>query len=117
MAEHEEEEKFIENVTEATAPTTTTTTTTTKKSAQKHWTDKYIAYFEPTDRWSIAIFASERKEFQQISFVNSIYTMTGGNHVELMIDLLLPMINDCVKAYLRKNDVKSAKDLTRAQVK
>lgn len=43
--------------------------------------------------------------------------MQGGNHVELMLDLMLPMINECVKQYLRKNDVKNAKDLTRAQMK
>jgi hypothetical protein len=29
----------------------------------KHWTDDHIAYYEPNEFWSIAVFGSEIKEY------------------------------------------------------
>lgn len=96
----------------------TTMTATSRKSAKKtHWTDQEIAYYEPNPYWSIAVFGSEMKEYQQISFVNSIFTTEGGSHVDLLLDNLVPAINDCVKGYLKRNDMKASKDLTRVQIK
>ena len=88
-----------------------------KRASNKHWTDDHIAYYEPNEFWSIAVFGSELKEYQQISFVNSIFTSEGGSHVELVIDNLLSPINDKVKAFLSKQEIKTTKELTRAQIK
>jgi DNA gyrase/topoisomerase IV subunit B len=43
--------------------------------------------------------------------------MEGGTHVELIIDNLISPINDKVKDYLKKLEMKSSKELTRAQIK
>lgn len=49
--------------------------------------------------------------------MNSIFTSEGGNHVEIIIDNISGPINDKVKEYLKKQEIKSSKDLTRAQIK
>lgn len=43
--------------------TATEVTTTTRRKKQKHWTDEFIAYYEPNEYWSVALFGSELKEY------------------------------------------------------
>ncbi|CAL5971962.1 DNA_topoisomerase 2 [Hexamita inflata] len=109
--------QFAVEPTEATETTETTTTTKAKRKSTKHWTDDHIAYYEPNEFWSIAVFGSELKEYQQMSFVNSICTSEGGSHVEVVIDNLIEPVNDKVKDYLKKLDIKTTKELTRANIK
>lgn len=105
--------------TETTEATTSATTaaTSAKKSKKAHWTSQYIAYYEPNSFWSIAVFGNEMREYQQLSFVNSIFTVEGGTHVDYVLDSLTAPINERVKDFLKKQGVKSVKDLTRAQIK
>ncbi|KAH0574585.1 DNA topoisomerase 2 [Spironucleus salmonicida] len=110
--------KFVEENQPVAEPTdATVATTTTAKSKQVFWQDQYISYYSPHDFWDIAVFYSEAQEFQQLSFVNSICTLEGGMHVELMIDNLIAPLNDAVKKFLAKDGIKDPKELTRAQVK
>ena len=45
-----------------------------------------ILYATPNDRWEIAFALSDGNGFQQISFVNSIATTSGGTHVDHVAD-------------------------------
>lgn len=45
-----------------------------------------ILYANPNDRWEIAFALSDGNGFQQMSFVNSIATTSGGTHVDHVAD-------------------------------
>nr|NVI79284.1 topoisomerase 2 [Cucujiformia] len=47
-----------------------------------------IVYENCSERWEVAVTVSDREEFQQMSFVNSIATTKGGRHVEHVTDLI-----------------------------
>lgn len=69
--------------------------------------DKYIQLYQPTHkvfyleqpRWKIGLVLSPNREFSQVSFVNGIWTMKGGRHV----DHILGMIVDKVRNILGRN--------------
>lgn len=46
--------------------------------------------------------------------MNSIFTQEGGSHVEIVIDNIVEPINEKVKDFLKKQEMKVTKDLTRA---
>eukprot|EP01116_Phalansterium_solitarium_P015953 TRINITY_DN3599_c0_g1_i1.p1 TRINITY_DN3599_c0_g1~~TRINITY_DN3599_c0_g1_i1.p1 ORF type:complete len:1533 (-),score=573.08 TRINITY_DN3599_c0_g1_i1:16-4614(-) len=87
-----------------------------RRKAFEAYCDLYIKdssvpkVYEKTDRWEVCISLSPG-EFDQVSFVNSLYTINGGKHVDhivkQIIDNLLP---ECQKK------LKGAK-IERAQVK
>lgn len=57
------------------------------------------------DRWEYAICLAPNDEFQQISFVNGIYTSKGGKHVEYIMNQIIRKLCVYIKAK-KKVDVK-----------
>jgi len=51
-------------------------------------TEKKRVYEELNDRWEIAVSDSPDDKFEQISFVNGIYTFKGGKHVEAVATVI-----------------------------
>lgn len=101
VRQHDSMQQLMESL-KPDEETTTTETGKKRRTKEKHWTDEHIAYYEPNAFWSVAVFGSELKEYQQISFVNSIFTSDGGSHVEIVLDNLIEPINDKVKDYVKK---------------
>ena len=58
----------------------------------------------PNDRWQICIRPSNI-DYQQISFVNSIWTIRGGQHVKLIVDQAISKISDVVSKKNKKMTV------------
>jgi DNA topoisomerase-2 len=46
-------------------------------------------YEKANDRWEYAICLAPKEEFQQLSFVNGIYTSKGGKHVEYIMNQII----------------------------
>ena len=65
-------------------------------------------YEAPNDRWEYAICLAPKEEFQQVSFVNGIYTSKGGKHVEYVMNQLIKKL--C--AYIEKKKKISVKPNT-----
>ena len=51
-------------------------------------------YIRPNRHWEIVVGASTEAKFQQVSFVNSISTLRGGTHVNIMVEQLCRRIAD-----------------------
>lgn len=96
--------------------TATTAARTGGGRRAKDWTSDYIVVSSPHERWDVALCYSGSGDFQQLSFVNSINTIEGGSHVELVLDYLVKPIQEAVAKSLGAN-AKHAKPLTRAQIK
>ncbi|CCH61411.1 hypothetical protein TBLA_0E03570 [Henningerozyma blattae CBS 6284] len=62
-----------------------------------------ILYEKLNDRWEIA-FAVSDISFQQISFVNSIATTSGGTHVNYIVDQIVRKVSDLLKK--KKKNIK-----------
>ena len=63
-------------------------------------------YEEGSDRWEYAVCLSPTEEFQQVSFVNGIFTSKGGKHVDYILNQVIKKI----QAYIlkrKKVDVKA----------
>ena len=65
----------------------------TKSLEEKYGASRRIEHLTVNDRWDVAICASDGA-FEQVSFVNSIWTSKGGTHVDY--------ISDQVAKYLEK---------------
>jgi len=52
----------------------------------------YITYTKAGSRWEVAVCVNDTGSFQQVSFVNSIYTMKGGTHVQHVTDQLVEFL-------------------------
>lgn len=59
-----------------------------------------IVYERVNDRWEIAFAVSDGNAFNQVSFVNSIATTSGGTHVNYVADQIVAKVQEHVK---RKN--------------
>ena len=59
----------------------------------------FFVCFQVNPRWEVAVCNSE-KGFQQISFVNSISTIKGGSHVNVVVD---QMVEKLIAQVNRKN--------------
>jgi DNA topoisomerase-2 len=83
--------------------------------------EKYIQLYNPAHkvfyleqpRWKIGLVLSPNREFNQISFVNGIWTMKGGRHV----DHILSMIVEKVRAVLGRNNKTRNKVFKPSQIK
>ncbi|KAK5780806.1 hypothetical protein RI543_001931 [Arxiozyma heterogenica] len=62
-----------------------------------------ILYERINDRWEVA-FAVSDISFQQISFVNSIATTSGGTHVNYVVDQIVRKVNEILKK--KKKNIK-----------
>ena len=62
-------------------------------------------YEQPNDRWEYAVCLAPKDEFQQLSFVNGIYTSNGGKHVEYIMNQIIRKLCVYIKTK-KKVDVK-----------
>ena len=62
-------------------------------------------YEQPNDRWEYAVCLAPKDEFQQLSFVNGIYTSNGGKHVEYIMNQIIRKLCVYIKTK-KKIDVK-----------
>jgi len=62
-------------------------------------------YEKANDRWEYAICLAPKEEFQQLSFVNGIYTSKGGKHVEYIMNQIIRKLCAYIKTK-KKVDVK-----------
>lgn len=53
-------------------------------------------YEKINDRWEIIVSFTDQMGFEQISFVNGIWTMRGGKHVEYISNQVTTMVSDMV---------------------
>jgi DNA topoisomerase-2 len=63
-----------------------------------------VAHEVINDRWEIAVTVSERN-FQQVSFVNSIATTKGGRHVDYINDQIVQNMMDSIKKKVGKGNI------------
>ena len=64
-------------------------------------TQQVILTDNPNERWEIG-FAVSDGSFQQVSFVNSIATTSGGTHVNYIADQIVTKLMDIVKKRIKK---------------
>jgi DNA topoisomerase-2 len=57
------------------------------------------------DRWEVVACCSQTGEFQQVSFVNGIWTMRGGKHVDYVVNQIIKKLGDVI-AKKKKETVK-----------
>lgn len=62
-------------------------------------------YEQSDDRWEYAVCLTPNDEFQQVSFVNGIYTSKGGKHVEYIMNQIIRKLCAYIKTK-KKVDVK-----------
>lgn len=62
------------------------------------------------DRWDLCVTVSEDQEFQQVSFVNGIYTFNGGKHVEHVANNIAKKLHEYL-ADKKRNKVEIKADL------
>lgn len=67
--------------------------------------DTKRVYEQSDDRWEYAICLAPKEEFQQVSFVNGIYTSKGGKHVEYIMNQIIRKLCAYIKTK-KKVDVK-----------
>ena len=66
----------------------------------QHYVDMYIGdkstttrvYEEGNERWEYTVCLSPTEEFQQVSFVNGIFTSKGGKHVDYILNQIIKKI-------------------------
>ena len=69
-------------------------------------TDTKRIYEAANDRWEYAVCLAPKDEFQQVSFVNGVYTSKGGKHVEYIMNQIIRKLCAYIKTK-KKVDVKS----------
>jgi len=62
-------------------------------------------YEKSDERWEYAVCLAPKEEFQQVSFVNGIYTSKGGKHVEYIMNQIIRKLCAYIKTK-KKVDVK-----------
>ena len=62
-------------------------------------------YEAPDHRWEYVVALAPNGEFQQVSFVNGIYTQKGGKHVEYIMNQIVRKLTEYIKTK-KKVDVK-----------
>ena len=72
----------------------TSTNTDSSDSSDGSTTSTAGLYIRPNRHWEIVVGASTEAKFQQVSFVNSISTLRGGTHVNIMVEQLCRRIAD-----------------------
>ena len=68
--------------------------------------DEDVKFEEANERWEYAVSLSNDGEFDQVSFVNGIYTSKGGKHVEYILNQIIRKLVAYIKLK-KKVDVKS----------
>ncbi|ETO35265.1 hypothetical protein RFI_01798 [Reticulomyxa filosa] len=78
----------------------------------EEYNKEYFIYKEKdNNRWEIIIGLSIEQEYKQISHVNNIWTMKGGNHVKYIIEQIIDYIRNNYKTKIKSigniNDIKN----------
>jgi DNA topoisomerase-2 len=73
----------------------------TKSLEQKFGSSRQIAHLTVNDRWDVAICASDG-QFEQVSFVNSIWTCKGGTHVDYISDQVAKSLEKVIASKNKK---------------
>lgn len=60
--------------------------------------------FDQTRRWQVGVTVSDRG-FQQVSFVNSVWTVRGGRHVDYVVDQITEELMKVLKPKMEKKGV------------
>ena len=55
--------------------------------------DNTLLYEENKD-WQVGVALSPSGSFQQVSYVNSVYTYDGGNHIQYILDQITPFLRE-----------------------
>jgi len=63
------------------------------------------AYEKLDERWEVGACCSQNGEFQQVSFVNGIWTMRGGKHVDYIVNQVVKKLSDVI-AKKKKETIK-----------
>lgn len=74
---------------------------------------KQKVFFIREERWNLGIVLSPTREFMQMSFVNGIWTMKGGRHVDYVLNQLI----DKIKSNLSKNTRTKNKVIKPSQIR
>jgi DNA topoisomerase II len=61
------------------------------------------AYEKLDDRWEVAACVNNNGEFQQVSFVNGIWTMRGGKHVDFIVNQIVKKLGDVISKKKKEN--------------
>ena len=67
--------------------------------------DEDVKFEEANERWEYAVSLAQEGEFDQVSFVNGIYTSKGGKHVEYIMNQIVRKVSVYIKTK-KKVDVK-----------
>ena len=60
------------------------------------------------DRWEIIAAPSQNEQFEQISFVNNIYTSNGGKHVDYILDQITKGLIEQIKKKRKNINIKAS---------
>ena len=60
------------------------------------------------DRWEVIVSPSLDEKFQQISFVNGIYTSNGGKHVNYIVDQIVKKVGAIIKKKHKKVQIRDS---------
>lgn len=60
-----------------------------------------------TERWKVCVCSSSTEEFQQVSFVNGIYTNCGGTHVNYIVNQIVKNLSEKLSKKLKIENIKS----------
>jgi DNA topoisomerase-2 len=77
-----------------------------KSINEDNGTEAPYFYESPHTRWEVGVSSSDG-QFQQVSYVNSICTVRGGNHVEYIANQIVSKIHEQVKK--KNKDLKNIK--------
>ena len=67
--------------------------------------DEDVKFEEANERWEYAVSLAQEGEFDQVSFVNGIYTSKGGKHIEYIMNQIVRKVSAYIKTK-KKVDVK-----------
>ena len=68
--------------------------------------DEQVTYEKVNERWEVAVAPNDSGAFQQVSFVNSIYTKRGGSHVDVVAKQITDKVMEKVKKITKGDSVK-----------
>lgn len=68
---------------------------------------QFRAYEKLNDRWEIVVGPSLEQGFEQVSFVNGIWTVNGGKHVDYIVNQICTKLGDLITKRCKGTIVKS----------
>jgi DNA topoisomerase-2 len=84
-----------------------------EKYIELYLPEGYKVFYMEQPRWKVGVVLSPNREYHQVSFVNGIWTLKGGRHV----DYILNQVIDRTKAVLSKSTKTKNKVFKTSQIK